>query len=411
MRAVLCRRDRAAESAPGTVLPDASWSGTSRGLNSERAIAWRIADSMSVRAFLDYGPEEASPNHSTLSRTRRRIDVETHGEVFRWVLAKLGGSGTGAGEDDRDRRDDAGGELGIAQSGAPGRPGEDYERFVKGLAEASGVPTPTRKELVRFDRKRKKLTSNWEWVNPHDPEPKITKLKDGRYPSGAQPRGSRSGGPGDGGGGGGDGSRRSWGTPRRWGRHPPDGAGGSEGGRVGSTGPGSGDGPGIPQQRVGSGILEGTGIAGVSVGNGSRSAQLEGEEPEVPSAGVCESASGSGGGGDDGCSDGGASCTAPATVRASVRHGWVASDLRAGSHANVRKRLLIHVSEFQPGIADAPPDGRGHAPESSGPRPERVFGTLLGAPMDRWIGWNRLGERFWASIRSDGKYWASRTHQ
>ena len=52
--------------------------------------------------------------------------------------------------------------------------------FVRGLAEASGVPTPTREELVRFDRKRKKKTSNKEWVNPHDPDAKITKLKDGR---------------------------------------------------------------------------------------------------------------------------------------------------------------------------------------------------------------------------------------
>ena len=106
------------------------------GLNSERAIAWRVADSMSLRAFLDLDPEETLPNHSTLSRTRRRIDVETHREVFTWVLARL--------------------------------------------AEASGVPTPTRKELVRFDRKRKKKTSNREWVNPHDPEAKITKLKHGR---------------------------------------------------------------------------------------------------------------------------------------------------------------------------------------------------------------------------------------
>ena len=48
------------------------------GLNSERAIAWRVADSMSLRAFLDMDPEETPPNHSTLSRTRRRIDVETH---------------------------------------------------------------------------------------------------------------------------------------------------------------------------------------------------------------------------------------------------------------------------------------------------------------------------------------------
>ena len=63
------------------------------GLNSERAIAWRVADSMSVRAFLDYRPQEASPNHSTLSRTRRQFDAETHREVFRSVLAQLANAG------------------------------------------------------------------------------------------------------------------------------------------------------------------------------------------------------------------------------------------------------------------------------------------------------------------------------
>ena len=63
------------------------------GLNSERGIAWRVADSMSLRAFLDLDPEETPPNHSTVSRTRRRIGVETHGEVFTWVLKQLAQAG------------------------------------------------------------------------------------------------------------------------------------------------------------------------------------------------------------------------------------------------------------------------------------------------------------------------------
>ena len=63
------------------------------GLNSERAIAWRVADSMSLRAFLDLDLEETPPNHSTLSRTRRRIDVETHGEVFTGVMKQLAQAG------------------------------------------------------------------------------------------------------------------------------------------------------------------------------------------------------------------------------------------------------------------------------------------------------------------------------
>ena len=135
---------------------------------------------MSLRAFLDLDPEETPPNHhSTLSRTRRRIDVETHGEVFRWVLAQLGEAGLVRGK--TIRIDATTLEANAALRSLVRRDtGEDYESFVNGLAEASGVPTPTRKELVRFDRKRKKKTSNREWVNPHDPEAKITKLKDRR---------------------------------------------------------------------------------------------------------------------------------------------------------------------------------------------------------------------------------------
>ena len=123
--------------------------------------------------------------------------------------------------------------------------GEDYESFVKGLAKSSGVPTPTRKEWVRFDRKRKKKTSNREWVNPHDPEAKITKLKDGADPIG--PQGGRGGGPGDGSGGGGNGAGGVGGHTDDGG-HTPDGAGGSEGGRLRRRDPGSGGGQGVSQQ-------------------------------------------------------------------------------------------------------------------------------------------------------------------
>ena len=149
-----------------------------KGLNSERAIAWRVADSMRLRAFLDLDPEETPPSHSTLSRTRRRIDVETHHEVFTWVLARLAEAGLV-------REKMIGIDATTLEASAAMRSlvrrdtGEDYETFVKGLATSSGDPMPTRNELVRFDRKRKKKTSNREWVNPHDPEAKITKLKDG----------------------------------------------------------------------------------------------------------------------------------------------------------------------------------------------------------------------------------------
>ncbi len=59
------------------------------GLDSERAIAWRAADSLSLRQFLDIALHETSPDHSTVSRTRRWIDLETHQAVFTWVLRRL----------------------------------------------------------------------------------------------------------------------------------------------------------------------------------------------------------------------------------------------------------------------------------------------------------------------------------
>ena len=276
---------------------------------------------MSLRAFLDYGPEEASPNHSTLSRTRRRIDVETHGEVFTWVLKQLAKAGLVQGKT-------IGIDATTLEANAALRSlvrrdtGEDYETFVKGLAEASGVPTPTREELVRFDRKRKKKTSNREWVNPHDPDAKITKLKDGRTRLGHKVE-----------------EAVDLETGAVVAVTAPEELGdtqtmsgtlgmaqeGGEGGRIGSGGPGSGGGQGIPQQRDGSGV-EGTRIAGVSVGNGSGPAELEGEEPEIPGAGVRESAADPGEAGATVATA--AERVGGATVRASVRHGRVASDLR-----------------------------------------------------------------------------------
>ena len=175
----------APESAARTVLPDAVGGVLRR---AELGTGHRLASGgFDERAgFSGLGSGGDAPNHSTLSRTRRRIDVETHGEVFRWVLGQLAEAGLVRGKT-------IGIDATTLEANAAMRSlvrrdtGEDYERFVRGLAEASGVPTPTRKELVRFDRKRKKKTSNREWVNPHDPEAKITKpeakitkLKDGR---------------------------------------------------------------------------------------------------------------------------------------------------------------------------------------------------------------------------------------
>ena len=124
------------------------------GLSSERAIAWRVADSLSLRAFLDLDVTEATPNHSTLSRTRRLIDVETHAAVFTWVLERLSEAGLVKGKT-------IGVDATTLEANAAMRSierrdtGDSYDAFVRGLAEASGIATPTRAELARFDRSRK----------------------------------------------------------------------------------------------------------------------------------------------------------------------------------------------------------------------------------------------------------------
>ena len=149
------------------------------GRDSERAIAWRAADSLSLRAFLDVALQEAPPDHSTLSRTLRRIDVETHQAVFTWVLKRLADAGLVSGKT-------VGIDATTLEANAALRSivrrdsGESYETFLHGLAAASGIPTPTRAELARLDRKRPKKGSNDDWTHPHDPDAKITKMKDGR---------------------------------------------------------------------------------------------------------------------------------------------------------------------------------------------------------------------------------------
>ena len=149
------------------------------GLDSERAMAWRAADSLSVRQFLDVALHEAPPDHSTVSRTRRRIDVETHLAVFTWVLQRLADAGLVKGKT-------VGIDATTLEANAALRSivrrdtGERYESFLRRLAEASGIATPTRAELARFDRKRPKKGSNDDWMHPQDPDAKITKMKDGR---------------------------------------------------------------------------------------------------------------------------------------------------------------------------------------------------------------------------------------
>ena len=149
------------------------------GLDSERAIAWRAAESLSIRAFLDFALHAVTPDHSTLSRTRRLIDLETHQAVFPWVLHRLADAhlvqGHTVGIDATTLEANA-----AMRSIVRRDTGESYDALLTRRAEASGLATPTRAELARFDRTRKKKGSHDDWTHPQDPDAKIPKMKDGR---------------------------------------------------------------------------------------------------------------------------------------------------------------------------------------------------------------------------------------
>ena len=372
------------------------------GLNSERAIAWRVADSMSLRAFLDLDPEETPPNHSTVSRTRRRVDVETHGEVFTWVLKQLAQAGLVQGKT-------IGVDATTLEANAAMRSlvrrdtGEDYETFVKGLAEASGVPTPTREEWVRFDRKRKKKTSNREWVNPHDPDAKITKLKDGRT---------------------------------RLGHKVEEAVDLETGAVVAVTAPEElgdpqtlGETLRMAQEEV-EAVGSGAPVREVVADKGYHSNKTVLELKELGLRGYLSET-------DRGRRNWkGKNRKYQAPVYANRRrirgrrgrrlqrqrselverpfaHQFTTGGLRrifVRGHANVRKRLLIHVCGFNLGLLMRRLTGIGTPRSLQGRVLARLF-TLLGAKMGRWIGWNRLWEPFWASIGLDPLFGAPRTHQ
>ena len=140
------------------------------GCDSERQIAWRLADSLSLRRFLGLSLADRCPDHSTLSKTRRRISSEAHGEVFGWVLKRLGEAGLLPGRT-------AEGDGTMPQANASMRrivrrdTGEGYREYLRRLAQESGTRTPSREDLQRFDRKRRT-------TQPVDPSARA-RMKDG----------------------------------------------------------------------------------------------------------------------------------------------------------------------------------------------------------------------------------------
>ena len=148
-------------------------------LSSQRGIAWRCSDSFSLRAFLGVAWNEATPDHSSLSRIRQRLPLSVHERVFAFVLQvaqekKLLRGKTVA-------IDATTLEANAAMKAIVRKEtGEDWKEYLKRLAAEEGIEDPTDDELRRFDKKRPKKVSNKEWESPSDPDSRIAKMKDGR---------------------------------------------------------------------------------------------------------------------------------------------------------------------------------------------------------------------------------------
>jgi transposase len=149
------------------------------GIDSQRGIAWRCADSLSLRSFLGVPMGESTPEHSSLTRIRERLPLEIHEEVFVFVL-KL------AHERKLLRGKTVAIDSTTLEANAAMRnilrkdTGEDYKTYLKRLLAEEGVENATDEEARRFDKTRKKKMSNEEWQSQSDPESKIAKMKDGR---------------------------------------------------------------------------------------------------------------------------------------------------------------------------------------------------------------------------------------
>ncbi len=149
------------------------------GIDSERGIAWRCADSLGLREFLGYDLTESTPDHSTLSVIRGRLDLDTHKEVFSWVLKRVAEHGLLKGKT-------LGVDATTLEANAAMRSivrrdtGESYEEYLTGLLEEAGVEDPDQDDIAHLDRKRKNKASNKDWKSPSDPDARITKMKDGR---------------------------------------------------------------------------------------------------------------------------------------------------------------------------------------------------------------------------------------
>src|SRR5262245_719363 len=151
------------------------------GIGSQRGIAWRCADSLSLRQFLGVPLTEETPDHSSMTRVRDRLSMEVHDHMFEFVLKLAQDEGLLKGKtvavDATMLEADAAMKAIVRKD-----TGEDWKDYVRRLMyEQQGVENPTDEQLRQFDKNRKdKRVSNEEWVSTTDPESRITQMKDGR---------------------------------------------------------------------------------------------------------------------------------------------------------------------------------------------------------------------------------------
>jgi len=149
------------------------------GIGSQRGIAWRCSDSRSLAEFLGVPPDEATPDHSSLSRSHQRLPLEIHEQMFVFVLKIAEDKNLLKGK--TVAVDSTTLEANAAMKSIERKDtGEDWKAYLTRLAKEAGIENPTDEELRRFDKKRSdKKVSNDDWQSTTDPESRIAKMKDG----------------------------------------------------------------------------------------------------------------------------------------------------------------------------------------------------------------------------------------
>lgn len=149
------------------------------GIDSQRGIAWRVQDSLCLREFLGLALTEDAPDHSALTKIRQRLSAEVYEQVFQFVLALLQQQKLLRGQTiaiDATTLEANAAMKTIVRKDT----GQNWNEYLAGLAKAEGLENPSAEELRRLDRQRKdKKVSNDDWHNPHDPDARIAKMKDG----------------------------------------------------------------------------------------------------------------------------------------------------------------------------------------------------------------------------------------